>query len=1369
MSNGTDLDALRDALIDRLESLAASLLGAPSIRKSRTWRWGSKGSLAVEMTGRKRGQWFSHEAGEGGGPFQLIQHARRCRFAEAVDWARDFCGMAGDEGQQRDDADRRQREQERARKQAEAGAEQAADEAKRTAHAKRLWNESTPIGGTVAEQYLVETRCIPRPAGGWPDAVRFHAPSRALIVAATHDDDAVQAVQRVRLTADGRKAEGSAERPTKQTSGALTSGAVVRLPPVKPPHDAAVSTEPVLIAEGPETGLSVWVASGHETLIALGSFGQIAPPAGRVVVVCRDDDRAWSQADKTLHTLADEWREAGVDVRVASPWATRRGDKSDFNDVLQSDGVDAVRARIAAALQPQEQAPRRLPAFYDAPAEPRETALARQNATISSTISGGAHRASLVKAIRVARKDAIDACAEWKELSPADKGKITRRAVKAVLASAGIKRLPSAQRVLTTGAQGTGKTTTAIKDVAAIRGDVAVRAVMPALAKAEEFAAAYREVMQPDSLPVMVVRGRNAKSPADPRERMCGRHKAVKAAAEKGVNVRKTICASCPLRPIQLIQKGCGYLRQEQRIDAMGERGLFVGSNSYLHLPMPGPSADILIVDESVTLGAVDPLDLSPAALRDRVPFRGGGLADAIAANATTNRVLDALQAPRPVAALAEAGVTRDRIRTAMKVARAAYEEPAVEITGAMPDQEIIEAVEAIPDDVLGHVLVVLAAVLRELDLGRDTLTGIVFHPDREVKIDGRKERMPRLRVHRLRRLMGITAQTTVLLMDGTGNPYLNRALFGDLEHVHTPVERDAHVTGTTGKTYSRQSITGCNRHGVEIPTKKAEAERLRQDIATIASRMAGPVLVASTKPAAEALNDVLPRNVAEPVFPSTTRAAHYGAVRGMNAWEHCPSALIVGPQSVSVEAVEDIARAFMASDPAPFVSFAASPPADWQWQTWPYRATRGRRMRDGTVQPVEVEVHPDPRCQAVLEQVREAEILQTADRVRPVFNRRTIVLMNELVLDLTYDRVLTHADLVAGGTRWERAWEASGILPLGAADLYRLHRQIFASEAEAKEALKWQARKWGVPQIRYYLDNAPLFIYRREGQRGSASRVLMNTVRHPDPRSALESALGPLAAFEPRQPATAATPQPEPTEAATPPPAPAAPCSAPPSPDAEPAEVPAADDAIAAVRAGDAEPTAAPEQPPETTTMSPAAVARLSDAENLALRARLQGGAVAPDADLPAVEGGYGEMLPPTAFLRPASADAVMPPDLSIRLPGGLRVVARGIDRWAGLHIQAPPTRPARLFTLGDAPPWPPDLQDGPQSVPTPAPPRLVPDVPTPAQRTRLAALSGRMEAVRPPSLWGDEFDEMRIEAWRARVARARPATPPPAEECAG
>ena len=88
---------------------------------------------------------------------------------------------------------------------------------------------AAPIGGTLGEHYLTFTRDIPAPAAGWPDAIRFHDPTRSLLAVATLADEAVQAVQRVRLTTAGQKAEGTPRQPTKATNG-RQEGALVRLP-----------------------------------------------------------------------------------------------------------------------------------------------------------------------------------------------------------------------------------------------------------------------------------------------------------------------------------------------------------------------------------------------------------------------------------------------------------------------------------------------------------------------------------------------------------------------------------------------------------------------------------------------------------------------------------------------------------------------------------------------------------------------------------------------------------------------------------------------------------------------------------------------------------------------------------------------------------------------------------------------------------------------------------------------------------------------------------------------------------------------------------------------------------------------------------
>jgi hypothetical protein len=71
--------------------------------------------------------------------------------------------------------------------------------------------------------------------------------------------------------------------------------------------------------------------------------------------------------------------------------------------------------------------------------------------------------------------------------------------------------------------------------------------------------------------------------------------------------------------------------------------------------------------------------------------------------------------------------------------------------------------------------------------------------------------------------------------------------------------------------------------------------------------------------------------------------------------------------------------------------------------------------MRSGEANIAKVQVHPDTRCEAMLEQVREAEIAQATDRVRPVFNRRRIIVLTNIALDLTVNHALTWPELRTG------------------------------------------------------------------------------------------------------------------------------------------------------------------------------------------------------------------------------------------------------------------------------------------------------------------------------------------------------------------
>lgn len=335
-----ELDALRDELAAKVEDLALVLLGEPNRALSRKseWRWGRKGSLALVVRGRKRGLWSDHENGsEGGDLFGLIRRQRGGSFGDAVAWARDFMRIPAPER-----VARRPQPQRTTSRQAKED-----DAPKRIARAKQFATEAEPLDGTPAERYLTAIRSIERPHTGWPSAVRYHRGRNALLLVATDNAGNVRAVQFVYLTQDAEKIlQEEAERRNlpgpKQTFGVM-DGAAVRLPGLK---------DVLALAEGPETGLSVWRAAGLETWIALGGISKIQPPPLRRLVVCADDDPRHVPATKSRQKAIGHWRAEGREIAVAMPWARRRFDKTDFNDTLKAEGAVAVSARIAVAMTP---------------------------------------------------------------------------------------------------------------------------------------------------------------------------------------------------------------------------------------------------------------------------------------------------------------------------------------------------------------------------------------------------------------------------------------------------------------------------------------------------------------------------------------------------------------------------------------------------------------------------------------------------------------------------------------------------------------------------------------------------------------------------------------------------------------------------------------------------------------------------------------------------------------------------------------------------------------------------------------------------------------------------------------------------------
>jgi hypothetical protein len=205
--------------------------------------------------------------------------------------------------------------------------------------------------------------------------------------------------------------------------------------------------------------------------------------------------------------------------------------------------------------------------------------------------------------------------------------------------------------------------------------------------------------------------------------------------------------------------------------------------------------------------------------------------------------------------------------------------------------------------------------------------------------------------------------------------------------------------------------------------------------------------------------------------------------------------------------------------------------------------------MRDGSTRSVKVKVHPDPRVQAVVEQVREAEMLQAIDRLRLIHSARkkTVCILCNIPLDIPVDALVTWRQL-AGDRRLARAlqaceengWEA---LPLAPGKLSELLPELWATESAAEAWLRKNRLNPSISIIRLWA----VFVEYKPKRQRRWSRAL---VRHgADPRVPLGAVLG--VAAEDIQVREATGPEP-PSNAST---APTRRPTSNPSPNMEPAE----------------------------------------------------------------------------------------------------------------------------------------------------------------------------------------------------------------------
>ena len=204
---------------------------------------------------------------------------------------------------------------------------QAKEEAnRRSLQAQRLWSETWPIAGSLAEQYLRQ-RAI---TCELPDTLRFHpecwhpSAKRLPAMLSVVEGAAGFALHRTYLMQDG---SGKAQvEPPKAMLGNVSGGAV-RL---------AKASGPLVVAEGIETALSlccgllngpatVWAALSTAGLVSL----KLPPEVGKLVIAA-DNDKAGHRAANDLATKASQ---IGWEVTLSPPESG-----ADWNIVLRGMG-----------------------------------------------------------------------------------------------------------------------------------------------------------------------------------------------------------------------------------------------------------------------------------------------------------------------------------------------------------------------------------------------------------------------------------------------------------------------------------------------------------------------------------------------------------------------------------------------------------------------------------------------------------------------------------------------------------------------------------------------------------------------------------------------------------------------------------------------------------------------------------------------------------------------------------------------------------------------------------------------------------------------------------------------------------------------
>jgi putative DNA primase/helicase len=271
------------------------------------------------MLGAKAGAWYDHEAGQGGGPLELITRQRGGDWRTSADWARRWLGE--DITTARDPAafDR---------KPANDPGFEHGDQSRRLAaqRARRDWLQAEPA--RADHQYLARKQVLPHD-------LRQDRGGR-LVIALVDLNGATQTLQTIDATGEKRFLSGGAKSGHFATiGGTLPEGGTI------------------LIAEGWATAATAFEATGYPAVAAMDA-GNLAPvairlrdryPAARLTILADNDQRDGRPDNPGIAAATAAARAVGA-LLALPPMP------GDMNDMALAFGPKFVQSLIDAAQPP---------------------------------------------------------------------------------------------------------------------------------------------------------------------------------------------------------------------------------------------------------------------------------------------------------------------------------------------------------------------------------------------------------------------------------------------------------------------------------------------------------------------------------------------------------------------------------------------------------------------------------------------------------------------------------------------------------------------------------------------------------------------------------------------------------------------------------------------------------------------------------------------------------------------------------------------------------------------------------------------------------------------------------------------------------